>query len=214
MLTVYIASMVFALVLIGAAVFLGGDGHDTGGAHDAPGDTHAELGSHAHGGEVHPHVSGNARAPHATGSGSIFLPFLSIRFWTYTLGAFGMSGLLLLLLDAPLRLHLPVAAACGVGAGLLVTWVLRALGRRAVSSPTSLAELRGAEGTVMLPIGPGKEGKVRLRLGGQEVEVLARTQDEATLQLHDKVLVIDVNGATVEVTRATWESPAGAEEKG
>lgn len=179
MLVVYIGCLAFAAVLIGATVLLGH--HDMGDAHHDVAHAHADEG-------------------HAAPS----LPFLSLRFWTYALGAFGLSGLLLRALGAPAAVHVPVAAGAGVGVGLAVTWALRALARRTGGSPANLEEARGAEAVVLLPVSPEKDGKVRLRLGEQDVDLPARPMETETFAPHDRVLVVSVEGGVARVARAPW----------
>jgi membrane protein implicated in regulation of membrane protease activity len=181
MLTVYLAALAFGLVLIGASVLQGdGGGHDSG---DGTADDH-----------------GGGDADH----GAFLTNLLSLRFWTYALGAFGMAGTALSLLGVKAALHVPVSLVLGVVVGSGVAALFRSLGRGAATSPASTEAFLGSEGEVVLPLLPDGLGKIRLHIGEQDVELPARTGGES-IQIRERVVVVRFRDGVAEVEPAPWK---------
>jgi membrane protein implicated in regulation of membrane protease activity len=180
----YLAALIIgAGTIVMQLLFAGHDadagGHDVGGGHD---------GSHD--------------AAHDVGAWSIFL---SARFWTFALLAFGMVGALITMFAfATSTFTLLLAIASGLCAGLVAGFTFRALRRANASSSASLDETVGQIGRVLLPCSKGKVGKVRLELKGQSVDVLATTGDEE-IAIGKRVVIEEVRGGIAHVTRAPEE---------
>ncbi|WP_017297034.1 OB-fold-containig protein [Nodosilinea nodulosa] len=121
-----------------------------------------------------------------------WLPFLSLRFWTFALCFFGLTGLLLQLVQPrpPGWLGALIAVLMGFFCGLVAALVLRALGRQSVSSLIRPEDLTGQIGTVEIPFDAHSRGKVYLSLSGSRVSFLAMTQEEREFQRGDSVLVV------------------------
>ncbi|HEV8267016.1 MAG TPA: NfeD family protein [Thermoanaerobaculia bacterium] len=177
MLPVYLAALVFGLVLIGASILVSDADH-----------SHA-LGSHG--------------SPHAHDAS--WLPFLSPRFWSYTLGAFGMSGAALTLLAVPAGIHVPVSAALGLFVGSATTWLFRRLQREATGTGPAAEELLGAEGEVVLALREERLGKIRVRLEDHDVEILARARPTDDLAAKSRVVVVRMKDGVAEVLPAPWD---------
>ena len=187
-LTAYLASLGFGAVLIGAAVFLGDHDHDSDVDHDhdfdkdfdfdADVDLDADVDhdhDHDHDHDIDvDHVASDA--PHGV-ERRRYLPFLSMRFWTYALGTGGATGTVLTLLELPLVIHLPVALGSGLVLGWTAAWGFHTLKRATADSTIRPADLKGSEARVVLPIRPGERGKIRLHIQGQSIELLARSRE-------------------------------------
>ncbi len=154
---------------------------------DGAADAHAE-GAHAEGGPVD------------KGGGDSWLPFLSLRFWTFALATFGAAGTILSLLGFSDLVAAPSSALTGFGVGYAVAWAFRRLSREKVSGDYGLRQVAGREGRLLLAVGPQRTGKVRVQIDGQDVDLLATTQDEKVLNLREKVLIIRVQDGVAEVT--------------
>lgn len=179
MLTVYLAALAFGLVLIGASVLQGdGGGHDSG-------DGHGE---------------GHGDADH----GAFLTNLLSLRFWTYALGAFGMSGTALSLLGVGAGVHVPVSLVLGFVVGAGVAALFRSLGRGSATGPASTEAFLGAEAEVVLPLLSDGLGKIRLHVGDQDVEVPARTNGNP-IQIRERVVVVRFRDGVAEVEPAPWK---------
>ena len=189
MLAVYLAALAFGLILIGASAF-SGDG-------DAHGDAHAgETGA----GDAHDDAHA-ADVPH----GALVSNLVSLRFWTYALGAFGMTGTALHFLKVPPAAHVPLAAGMGLLVGGATAWLFRKLRTAAASSPASEEGFLGREAEVVLSLLPEKLGKIRLRIGEQDVELPARGGEEDRLDTRSKVIVVRFRDGVAEVRPAPWK---------
>lgn len=179
MLTVYLAALAFGLVLIGASVLQGdGSGHDSGEGH---GDGHGD-------------------ADH----GAFLTNLLSLRFWTYALGAFGMAGTALTLLGVKSTVHVPAAVVLGGVVGAGVAALFRQLGSGTSTGPASTESFLGTEGEVVLPLLPDGLGKIRLRVGEQDLEVPARTGG-TPIEIRERVVVVRFRDGVAEVEPAPWK---------
>jgi membrane protein implicated in regulation of membrane protease activity len=187
---VYLAALVLGLgVLLLQFVMPGGNGD---GAH-AP-----ELGGH---GELDLHHDGGDGGGHHVDLGAIAV-FLSLRFWTFGLTAFGFVGTLLhyLQLAAP-ALSLGTASAVGVMSGFLASFAMRAIARSQTSSGGEADDAVGMIGRVLVPIERGKRGKVRIEVRGHHVDFIATTDDEK-LEDGATIMVEEMRGTTAHVSRA------------
>lgn len=128
-----------------------------------------------------------------------FRPLLSLRFWTYAMTAFGAAGALSRLLSVPFLLELPAAILLGLGVGLGAAWAIHSLKVSTVTTDQNLKSLVGGEATVVLPVSAGQLGKVRLRLGDQDVELTATTREDTPIPRGATAFVIAMNGDRVEV---------------
>lgn len=222
LLAVYVACFVLGGILVGASAF-GGGGQDGSGADaDHGGDAgaggadtelgHADVdhGGLEHGGLDHDHDHGHAHAPPThvdpgTHGGSVeaasFLStFLSFRFWTFAVAAFGATGTVSTLLGLGTYIPLGSALFTGLVAGWGASTLIRRLSRDTVSTETSTRKLAGREGEVVLSVGPGKRGKVRVTHNGQWLELFATTRDDALIERGQRVLVVAVSDGTADVT--------------
>jgi hypothetical protein len=117
---------------------------------------------------------------------------LSIRSFIYGLFAFGFVGA---------ALHIPgitgrrsallIALASGVAAGLAAGITFARLGSAAASGAASLHEAAGRRARVLLPCAADRPGKIRLELGGQQVDMKATTVG-ALIPAGTEVVVVEV----------------------
>ncbi|MGG6239826.1 hypothetical protein ACQ4N7_14465 [Nodosilinea sp. AN01ver1] len=121
-----------------------------------------------------------------------WLPFLSLRFWTFALCFFGLTGLLLTWVQPDLARWLTtlLALMMGLFCGLVAALVLRSLARQPVSSLIRPDELTGQIATVEIPFDAHSRGKVCLRLRDSTISFFAMTQEEREFQKGDSVLVV------------------------
>ncbi|MEA5452148.1 NfeD family protein [Leptolyngbya sp. CCNP1308] len=121
-----------------------------------------------------------------------WLPFLSLRFWTFALCFFGLTGLLINLVQPDLAgwLGALIAALMGLFCGLVAALVLRSLGRQSVSSLIRPETLTGQIATVEIPFDTNSRGKVSLSIGGSTVSFFAITQEEREFHAGETVLVV------------------------
>ncbi len=175
MLALYVFALVVGASVVGVQAFAG---HDTDGSgHDA-----------AH---------GDHDAPAWT-------MLLSLRFWSFGLLAFGLSGALLSLFAvAGATVALVVAGGLGVGAGSVATTVIRRITRRSPTSQVLAADVVGAVGRVLVPSAGASPGKVRVQLRGQIVDYVARSGE--ALAEGDVVVIEAFEAGEVFVSKAPKE---------
>jgi membrane protein implicated in regulation of membrane protease activity len=171
----YAAASVVGLVLLAASLLGAGGDHAAG--HDAAG--------------VAEHASPTAA-------------FLSVRVWTYFLAFGGATGLLLRYL-APVAE--PLRALLALLVGVLAAAFARVVVARAAgggpSGTVRSEDMQGRTGGVLVPFGSGATGKVRVRVAGSDVDLLATTDEAEPLRSGEEVLVVEVrDDGTALVTRA------------
>jgi hypothetical protein len=209
MFVAYLAALAFGAVLLGASLLLGGDDvdadHDIDVDHDIDIDVDHDIDIEVdhdididadadadvdldHDVDVHHdlHVAGDA----ADALG--FNPLLSLRFWIYALASFGLMGTVLTVLNVADVVHIPASIITGACIGYGVGWTFARLKRDVVSTDTHSRGLKGSEGEAVLAIGPGKTGKIRVRMGEQNVEMMATCAEDVLIPRGGAVLVVQV----------------------
>lgn len=210
LLGIYIATFVLGGILLGASLFLGHHDGDAGADADADADVHADA-------DADGDADTDADGPHEAGEvahaelSDFWIPFISVRFWIFFLCFFGLTGVVLTLLALAGRWG-TLAAAVGVGfvSGFAAAFVIQKLKKAEVGSTVGLEDYKGKEGLVLLPIGPGDKGKIRMVIKDQTVDMVARTEEALSIERGRRVLVIEVvNNEAVVVPAPELESSSG-----
>jgi hypothetical protein len=179
---VYVFALVLGSILLGASFLLGD--------HDTDVDTDAEAG--ADGAESHD-SHGDL--------GGFFGVLGSMRFWTFFTAFFGLTGIVLDGLDLAVA---PVALGLAIGVGFLTGWTAVTLLNRLAASDTGVAatidDYVGKSGEVLIAVGPGRLGKIRIELKGTTVDVLAES-DEQTIARGDEALIVEMRGSKAAVVK-------------
>lgn len=186
MLMVYLIALIVGGVLLALTLVLGGAAdHHAGG----------DLDHHAGGGD----------GDHAGALDAVFgwLPVTSLRFWTFFAAFFGAVGTVLSAWDlagpAPAAV---LAVVAGYLSGLIMDRSMRYLRRADSNSSLGGGDVVGAGAEVLLPVGSGAPGKVRVRLKGRAVDLLAVTEDEEPLAAGQHAMVLSMrDDGHVVVTR-------------
>ena len=117
---------------------------------------------------------------------------LSFKFWTFGGCFFGLSGVLLGIMQPELAsitvflFSLIAGILCG---GTLVSG-LRVLKFRQVDSLVRNEDFAGLVGIVELPFDADSKGKVLLEIGGSTLHLMAQTEEKMSFQPGDSVLVV------------------------
>jgi hypothetical protein len=143
-------------------------------------------------------------SPHPSSGGDLGGPGLralvSLRFWTFGLASFGFLGAFLHVMGVGEPAVALVSAPVGAVLGYVAAWIFWKLSRSELSELTTLGQLRGSEGEVVLPIRVGGMGKISLKVSGQYTELPARTNDARELSMRERVLVVSVDEGIAVVT--------------
>jgi membrane protein implicated in regulation of membrane protease activity len=122
---------------------------------------------------------------------TLWLPFLTLKFWTFGSCFFGLTGILLSLFTE--MSELPIASmslVVGVFCGTSMVWVLRNLRRHQADSLIHPHDLMGVSGKVTIPFDSQSRGKVQLNLKGSMIDYVAFTEDPKGFQKGDRVFVV------------------------
>lgn len=184
----YIAALIFGGVLLGASLLLGG--------HDADG---PEL--DADGPDLDADADGLDKDLDFGAGGDAFWILRSVRFWTFFLAFFGLTGVVLegLGLVSVAWITAVIAAGMGVLAGGSAATVFRVLANDQTSDAASSSDYLGKSARVLVPSKPGGVGRVRVEVKGQLVDLLATSDEE--IGTEDEVLVIEMDGTRARVAR-------------
>lgn len=135
---------------------------------------------------------------------------MSLRFWTFFLAFFGLTGLVLDGLNLlPMLPALVAALALGASSGTGMSYAIHKLKQQQVGVVSGPTDFIGREATVLLRVGPGHMGKVRLAMQRGAIELLAEGDEE--IRRGETVLVYEMEGTVARVARAfpDEQSPRG-----
>lgn len=148
---IYLGAIAFGVTLLVASFVLGGKDTDHGGS------------SHGHG-----------------DFGLAWAPFGSLRFWVFMFTFGGGAGYALTKLGTGALVTGIASVVIGWVAGALAVTVVRVMAKSSVSSDVDGAELVGQTGTLTLPVGTGRPGKVRVEIKGRAEDFVANAVDEGS----------------------------------
>ena len=141
------------------------------------------------------------------------LPFLSLRFWTWAATFFGLTGLVLSLTGTSATMALLLAVAAGAGIGWGASFVFSKLTKTEVGVLPEASSHIGCEGRLLLPLPPGQRSKVRLRVGGTDVDLVAESDGLQALQAGASVWVVGLRGTHVVVEASPVPADPSATKK-
>jgi hypothetical protein len=212
LLAVYVGALIVGGGLLAASALLGGHGHDGGVEHEVAHEADHEADHEAEG-------EHDGDGDHVSAGDALWLPVLSVRFWTFFLAFFGLTGALLEglrrvgLVGAPSPVVAVLAAVIGAGAGYAVSRLVHALKRERVSSEVvPESDYAGKAGEVLLDVAPGDPGLVRLDVKGVSIDLPAVAADGETPRMRRgcQVIVLAYAGGKVQVAPFDTGEP-GAE---
>lgn len=195
MLALYIISAIVGggLILASALGALGshaGFDHDAGGLEADSGLDHSFDHSADHSVDAHT-IAQDA---------GVWLPFFSLRFWTYVFGGGGLAGLLLTLTNASAE---PVTAIVSSGFGLVMGFIaaytFRLLAKNETNTATLEADFVGALGKLTVGVRDAQPGKVRTSIRGDIIDMIAVSEPGRELPQGEEVVIVGVEGNTVRV---------------
>jgi hypothetical protein len=190
---VYLGAVAFGLTLLVASLVMGGKDTGDGAGDGAGGGDGDGDGGHVHGGHVH---GGDI--------GLGWVPITSLRFWVFLFTFGGGAGTALTWLGS--SSVVAGVGALGVGwlSGAAAVGIVRSLTKHSVSSELRAADLLGDIATVVLPIGPGKPGKVRIDVKSRTEDYVANVvEDGGELPAGTAVLIVaEDESGTLLVARA------------
>ncbi|GAB5543626.1 MAG: hypothetical protein SangKO_033860 [Sandaracinaceae bacterium] len=203
----YLVSLIVGGVLLGASILLGGKDLEV----DADADADLDLDLDADGDadlDLDADIDGEADGfdkdvgGHGDFSGFLFM-FLSLRFWTFFLAFFGLTGIVLdgLNLVSSPWLGLGLALGMGLATGAGAMSVIRMLGSDTSGQAVRSTDYIGKTARVVVPFEGSSVGKVRVDIKGTSVDLLASGLEEDGYQGKEEVLIVEMDGARARVAR-------------
>ncbi|WP_299489724.1 NfeD-like protein [Acaryochloris sp. IP29b_bin.137] len=132
-------------------------------------------------------------------------PFLglikNLKFWTFGSCFFGLTGILLSALQTglPALAITLIAIAMGLLCGTAISGLLLYLRHQQTDSLICHDDLVGLAGTVEIPFDAQTRGKVRLKVKGSLLEVVAFTDGNSSFQPGEQVVVVGTQNNRVWV---------------
>lgn len=203
---VYIACFIIGSVFIALSAFGGLEGFDFDFDMDADADADFDADSGVDDVDFGTHAGQNSEnqnrglfAPQKRRR--LWLPFFSFKFWIFALCFFGVTGIILKILEPDMAGWLMNTSAVMIGiiCGSMMAWSLRILGGNSTNSMVRSDDLVGLIGKVEIPFDLNSRGKVRLNVRGAIVDYSAYTEESAGFQQGDQVLVVGMENNRVWV---------------
>lgn len=123
---------------------------------------------------------------------TLWLPFLTIKFWTFGSCFFGLTGIVLSKLTPaiPQLAIASISVLIGSFCGTSMVWVLRNLRHHQADSLIRANDLIGLSGKVSIPFDSQSKGKVQLNVKGSTLNLVAFTDEEKGFKKGDRVLIV------------------------
>lgn len=136
------------------------------------------------------------------GMGTLWLPFASLRFWTFFLAFFGLTGATLtgLGLWTTQALILPASLMMGFGLGYGASATIQKLRRELVDSSVQTSDFLGSQARVLLAVSPGSIGKIRVEVRGETKDIMAQSEDGVRIEPGMQVMIYEMNNGIAQVT--------------
>jgi hypothetical protein len=123
--------------------------------------------------------------------GLAWAPIGSMRFWVFLLAFGGGAGYALTKMGSGSVVSAIGAAAIGWASGSIAVLVVRKITKTSVSTGVESIDVIGSTGTLLLPVGKDRPGKVRIELKGKAEDFVATLVDDGVeLPTGAQVLVV------------------------
>ena len=199
---IYLATLIFGGVLLGTSILLGGHG-DADADVDLDADLDVDLDADLDAAMDLDADTGFSKDFDIGDAGDAFFwPLKSVRFWTFFSAFFGLTGLALEGLGLMSTVPSFIAATVmGAGLGWTASSVIRRIARDDSGRGAEANDYVGKTARIIVPVTPGGVGKVRVQVRGQNVELLAVSDEVDALTSEDDVLVLELDGTRARVAR-------------
>lgn len=121
-----------------------------------------------------------------------WLPFLSLRFWTFFTGLFGLNGIIMTNLGSGETTTLVASGVMGVGLAYPIAYLFQYLKRNPVTSNTSSQTYEQEIATALLPMRADGSGKIRISMSGELVDLIAQNPTNETIDMGQEVLIVEM----------------------
>ena len=129
-----------------------------------------------------------------------WLPFLSLRFWTFFTGLFGLNGLIMTKLGGEEPTTLIASGVLGVGLAYPIAYLFQYLKRNPVTSNTSSQTYEQEIATALLPFKAEGSGKIRISMSGELIDLIAKNPTNEAIDQGQEVLIVEMNDGVAVVS--------------
>jgi len=129
-----------------------------------------------------------------------WLPFLSLRFWTFFTGLFGLNGIIMTTLGSGETTTLIASGVMSLGLSYPIAYLFQYLKRNELTSNTQTHTYEQEIGTALLPMKAHGNGKVRVSMGGELVDLIAQNPTSETIEQGQEVLIVQVEDGVAMVS--------------
>ena len=121
-----------------------------------------------------------------------WLPFLSLRFWTFFTGLFGLNGIIMTNLGSGETTTLVASGVMGVGLAYPIAYLFQYLKRNPVTSNTSSKSYEQEIAQTLLPMRPDGSGKIRISMSGELIDLIAQNPTNENIEQGQEVLIVEM----------------------
>ncbi len=121
-----------------------------------------------------------------------WLPFLSLRFWTFFTGLFGLNGLIMTNLGSDPTTTLVASGVMGVGLAYPIAYLFQYLKRNPVTSNTNSKTYEQEIAQALLPMKPDGSGKIRISMSGELIDLIAQNPTNESIEQGQEVLIVEM----------------------
>ena len=194
MLEVYWGTFLFGGILILSSIVMGGGDGDADMDKDVSFDKDLSLDK-----DLDLSIEG------IEGGGSDFdsmgwLPFLSLRFWTFFTMLFGLSGIIMTTLESGATVTLVSSGAMGLGLSYPIAYLFQYLKKNELTTSTQSHSYEQEIGTALLPMKSNGKGKVRVAMNGELVDLIATNPTDQTIEQGQEVLIVEIEDGVALVS--------------
>lgn len=137
--------------------------------------------------------------------GKRYNPLKSFKFYTFSMAFFGLTGVIFTLFSLlpGLLFTFGLSSLMGLSAGLAVSYILHMANQSEGGRGIGDSDYRGAIGQVILPVRSGQRGKIRMRIKGRSVDILAVGDDEdVILDFNSECIVLGIEDGVARVVHS------------
>ncbi len=136
----------------------------------------------------------------------LWLPFFSLKFWTFGSCFFGLTGILLSNISTSLSptIIAIISIIVGILCGTIMAYVLYTLKNRPADSLVRSDDLLGLSGTVEIPFDKNSKGKIRVNVKESAVAFMAFTEENREFTRGEKVFIVGVENNRAWIVSEDW----------
>ena len=136
----------------------------------------------------------------------LWLPFFSLKFWTFGSCFFGLTGILLSNISTNLSptIIAIISIIVGILCGTIMAYILYTLKNRPANSLVRSDDLLGLSGIVEIPFDKNSKGKIQVNVKESMVAFTAFSEENKDFTRGEKVFIVGVENNRAWVVSEDW----------